>query len=483
MEYDDKKKEIIKICFENNILVNPDFLNQLQQEDLDKVQQIILENKDITVLNKKIFEKQDQETRITASNVKILFNYKEESKKRGVQDFISYFNIRYKSLEKILKNRIELQDTLSISRISAKRDRDDVSLIGIVASKRLTKNENFLFELEDPSGKINIMVTKNRKEVYQQAKNIVEDEVIGIKGVSGDGIVFVESIYWPDVPINKPFKKAKEEGYAIFISDFHIGSKNFLYDKFNQFIKWINGDIGSPEQKELTKKIKYLFIAGDLVDGGGIYPGQEKDMLIKDIYEQHRECAKLLSQIPTNIPIIISPGNHDAMRIAEPQPCLYTDFAKSLYELPNTIMVSNPALVNIDATDDFEGFDVLFYHGYSFPYYADVVESIRNAGGLKRSDLIMKFLLQRRHLAPTHSSNLYIPDSKKDPLIIDTVPDFFVTGHIHTISASNYKNITMINSSCWMTQTKDQIKRGIVPEPARAVLVDLKTRKIKILRF
>jgi len=189
MEYDDKKKEIIKTCFENNILVNPDFLNQLQQQDLNRVQQIILENKNITVLNKKIFEKQEQETKITASRVKILFNYKEESKKRGVQDFISYFNLRYKSLEKILKNRIELQDTLSINRISAKRDRDKVSLIGLVSSKRLTKNENFLFELEDPSGKINIMITKSKKDVYQQAKNIVEDEVIGIKGVSGDGIV------------------------------------------------------------------------------------------------------------------------------------------------------------------------------------------------------------------------------------------------------------------------------------------------------
>ncbi len=48
--------------------------------------------------------------------------------------------------------------------------------------------------------------------------------------------------------------------------------------------------------------------------------------------------------------MIICPGNHDAMRIAEPQPELYRDFAAPLYELPNAIMVSNPSIVNIGSS-------------------------------------------------------------------------------------------------------------------------------------
>ncbi|GAG30723.1 unnamed protein product, partial [marine sediment metagenome] len=76
-----------------------------------------------------------------------------------------------------------------------------------------------------------------------------------------------------------------------------------------------------------------------------------------------------------------------------------------------------------------------------------------------------------------------IPDCKKDHLVIDELPDFFITGHIHRVSCSNYKNISMINCSCWVSQSSDQAKRGIIAEPARVPIVNLKTRKMKIIRF
>ena len=71
--------------------------------------------------------------------------------------------------------------------------------------------------------------------------------------------------------------------------------------------------IGSEQQKDIAKKIKYIFIVGDLVDGCGIYPEQDKELLIKDVYQQYKECAELLKQIPKHIPLIICPGNHDAL--------------------------------------------------------------------------------------------------------------------------------------------------------------------------
>jgi DNA polymerase II large subunit len=95
----------------------------------------------------------------------------------------------------------------------------------------------------------------------------------------------------------------------------------------------------------------------------------------------------------------------------------------------------------------------------------------------------MKFLLQMRHLAPTHTSNLYTPDADIDPLVINKIPDFFITGHIHRVSVSNYKNITLINCSCWTDITEDQEKRGLQPQPARVPLVNLQTREIKVINF
>ena len=114
------------------------------------------------------------------------------------------------------------------------------------------------------------------------------------------------------------------------------------------------------------------------------------------------------------------------MRIAEPQPVLSKEFAEAIWKLPNVVMVSNPSTVRIGKTRDFEGFDFLMYHGYSYDYYADNVESIRllEPSISDRIDLIMKLLLQKRHLAPTHTSTLYLPDTEMDPLVIRKVPDF-----------------------------------------------------------
>ena len=116
-------------------------------------------------------------------------------------------------------------------------------------------------------------------------------------------------------------------------------------------------------------------------------------------------------------------------------------------------------------------------------YYSDAVQSIREAGGQKAVDDIMVYLLKRRHLAPTHGSTMYIPDPYEDALLIDEVPDLFVTGHIHRAQSKNYRNVTCINSSGWTAITEDQEKRGLEPQPARAFTVSLKTREVKSMNF
>jgi len=151
--------------------------------------------------------------------------------------------------------------------------------------------------------------------------------------------------------------------------------------------------------------------------------------------------------------------------------------------LKNVIHVSNPAYINICEGGGFSGFDILMYHGYSFDHYVANVDSIRLSGGYNRADLIMKFMLKRRHLAPTYTSTLFIPDPKNDRLVIDKVPDFFVTGHIHKTAVSSYKSITLICGSCWQSITSFQKKVGHNPEPARVPVVDLKSRKVTVLNF
>lgn len=479
-----------KIKSDNFLFLNKDLNDALKHlshldinwPDLEKSKALLEKGKDNRVYNQFIKFLYTQKTKIKEDKVKIIYSYQEDSKKRDIQDFVQYFNARYKSIEKILRSRPDLQNITTINRILNKKDRESISLIGIVSDKKTTKNKNLILTIEDQTGSINVLVNKNKPEIFNEAESIVLDEVLGVNGVNGKNIVFANKIFWPEVSL-KELKKSPDDSYAIFLSDLHVGSKNFLPEAFDKFLKWINQQVGNEKQKEIASKVQYIFIVGDLVDGCGIYPEQDKELEIKDIYNQYEECARLLSKIPSRIHLIICPGNHDAMRIAEPQPALYKDFAKPIYDLPNITSVSNPSLINIHSSEKFQGFDVLLYHGYSFDYFVANVDSIRNNGGYNRADLIMKFLLKRRHLAPTHTSTLYIPDTTQDPLVISKTPDFFITGHIHKSIAANYKNITLISGSCWQSKTTFQEKVGHNPEPGRVPIVNLKTREIKILKF
>lgn len=424
------------------------------------------------------------------TNVNILSSYDKPPRNFEESDFVRYFNQRYHMLERILRSRPELQGVISISRVLKKTEKEHVSIIGMVIERSETKNGNIMITLEDPTGRINVIVNKTKSELYPAAKDIVPDEVIGVTGVCGTRIIFTNTILWPDVPYDRTLKKAPDDVYAIFLSDIHVGSNNFLMKEFMRFIKWINCKSGTPEQREIASKVRYIFMVGDLVDGIGIYPDQDKELTIKDIYEQYAEFARLTDMIPHYIKVIVCPGNHDALRLSEPQPKLDPDFAKPVYQLPHVVVVSNPSLINIHSRGDFDGINILLYHGYSFDHYVRSVDSIRNADptnrkncGYHRADLIMKFLLKRRHLAPTHESTLHIPDTETDPLVITTLPDIFVTGHIHYALVANYRCITMISGSCWQSCTSFQEKMGHEPEPARVPVINLKTRQARILQF
>lgn len=490
-----KKREIINLFLNKGVLISSELLKEIN--DYEQVSRIFDSLKsrqadDLDVvgldLNKLIDKTKTQNTKIIGeeqqeSKVKIIYSYKEDSKKREPQDFVDYFNNRYKTIEKILKQHQELKNTVSINKIINKKEKENLAIIGIVSEKQTTKNGNLLLLLEDPTGQRRVIVNKNKPKLFNEAKDIVLDEVIGVVGVNTDTIIFANNIVWPDIPTNKELRKSEDESYALFLSDLHVGSSKFLPDDFEKFLKWINGDIGNEQQRYIAKNVEYIFIAGDLVDGCGIYPEQDKELITKDIYQQYKDCAKLLGQIPNHIPLVICPGNHDALRISEPQPPLSKDFAKPMYELNNVAMISNPSMVNINSSGSFVGFDVLMYHGYSFDYFVAEVDSLRNQGGYDRADLIMKFLLKRRHLAPSHLSTLYIPDTKKDPLAIEKVPDFFLSGHIHKTATANYRNTTLICGSCWQSKTIFQERVGHNPEPSRVPIINLQTRDVKILKF
>ncbi|MDI6737465.1 MAG: DNA-directed DNA polymerase II small subunit [Nanoarchaeota archaeon] len=478
--------DIVSAFMQKNVFLNPSALGYLMKSR--KAGEIMQAASSLERKNAPVFLDNTMIDALFVSSgelkpvVSVIKSYNEEPKKREVGHFVSYMRARYDQLRDILMNRMDLQSAISIKRATEKKTMEKTVLVGMVFNKEETKNGNFCLTLEDPSGHMKAIVRKDNKHAFEAANELTMDEVIGVTGRCNGEVFFVNELLLPDIPVAE-FKKGPDDVCAAFISDLHVGSKMFLKDKFLKFVSWINGETGAEEQKKEAKKIKYLFIAGDLVDGIGIYPEQDNELEIKDIVEQYHECAKYLSMIRQDISIIICGGNHDAIRISEPQPVLEKTYAAAIYALPNATLVSNPALINIHAVKGFPGFNVVMYHGYSFDYYISNVESIRHNGGYDRGDLVMKHLLQKRHLCPTHTSSLYIPDEKHDPLVIEKVPDIFITGHIHKTAISAYKSTTLISGSCWQSKTTFQEKVGHNPEPARVPVVNLKTREVKVVKF
>ncbi len=485
---DPAKKEIVEYLMAQGVLVKPDFLKTLEDPQIRASVMGMVQRKvpasAILTTGASPSVAAAAAALPPASPISVLFSYAKETRSWKTEDFTGYFVSRFKTMEKMLQVRQELSNATSISRLQGKHERDQVAIIGMIHDKQLTKNENIMMEVEDRSGRIKVLISKSNS-IYTQAMDLVVDETIGITGQLGKGIIFADNFFIPDIPLGREKKKCAEDVYALVLSDLHVGSALFMEKEFENFLRWINGQSDDPISRDIAKKVKYIFMVGDLVDGVGIYPSQDKELSITDIYGQYESAAKYLARIPSHLPIIMCPGNHDALRLSEPQPVLPQDIAKAVYSLPNIIHISSPGRVLVHKTKDFGGFEFLLYHGYSYDHYGETVESIRNSGRhiSDRVELIMKFLLQRRHLAPSHGSTLYIPDAEHDNLIIESIPDFFLSGHIHRSCVGEYRGVTVLAGSCFQAKTDFQERVGHEPNPGFFPLINLQTRDITMLDF
>ena len=417
------------------------------------VNEAILEASE-TVKDEKIQFKRN----LKKTNVQYDFEIIQDTSKKSytsgeIENLISYFKSRYEKLYNILSKRPDLRNTTKVADIDDSQD--SLSMILMVKEIRSSKNGHKIVEFEDDTGNISVLFSQNNEELFAEAEKLVRDEVVGIiANKSNDNhFAFGQQIINPDV-LQIP---EKEMDFGIvFLSDVHIGSLTFLEDAFTRFIDWINCEYGNEEQRRVAEDVKYLIIGGDIVDGIGVYPNQEKELAIKDITEQYNEAAKFLGNIRSDIKIIIAPGNHDASRVAEPQPAVPEEYAKALYELDNVEFISNPGVVSLD------GIHVLIYHGRSFD---DLVMAVKDFTH-ERNDLLMEELLKKRHLAPIYGERTPLASELEDYLVIDEVPDVFHTGHVHINTYRRFKGIHLINSGTFQTQTEFQKIYNIEPTPA-----------------
>ena len=432
------------------------------KKDSDKPEKYI--NQEIVEASETVKDEKIQFKRnLQKTNVEYDFEIIQDTSKKSytsgeLENLISYFKSRYEKLENILSKRPELRNYTKIADIDDLSD--SLTLILMVREIRSSKNGHKIVEFEDDTGNISILFSQNNEELFAEAEKLVRDEVVGVIANKSDdrGFAFGQQIINPGV-LRVP-KKNMDFG-IVFLSDVHIGSLTFLEDAFSRFIDWINCDYGTEEQRRVAEDVKYLIIGGDIVDGIGVYPNQDQELVIKDITEQYNEAARFLGNIRSDIKIIIAPGNHDASRVAEPQPAVPEEYAKALYELDNVEFISNPGVVSLD------GINVLIYHGRSFD---DLVMAVKDFT-YEKSDYLMEELLKKRHLAPIYGERTPLASELEDYLVIDEVPDIFHTGHIHVNSYRRFNGIHLINSGTFQTQTSFQKIHNIEPTPAEVPVI------------
>ncbi|QQG48319.1 MAG: DNA-directed DNA polymerase II small subunit [archaeon] len=379
----------------------------------------------------------------------------------GYEGFGKLFLDRYERLYSIIKARLDTKGTASVSAAKGLQQGKKAKVAGLLAD-RSSRRGVVELKIDDPTGTLKVVCQDPLAEkaaLEAPLDSMVVVEVTRAKS----GQLLAGSLVLPDIASRRPVSSS-HRAYAVLLSDLHIGSRKFLADDFNRFILWLKGGLGDAD---LVNRIKYLVIAGDLVDGVGVYPGQEFQLAEKDPKNQYEMAAELLKQVPPHIQIILSPGNHDAVRQALPQPAVSVDLAESLYAMDNVRWVGDPSYVKLN------GVMFLVYHGKSLD---DVIATTPDLTYDKPTEA-MKLLLRSRHLSPTYGKRTALSPESRDFMVVDPVPDVLHVGHVHTYGELNYRGTLLVNSGTWQAQTSFQSNMGLEPTPSIVPILDLSTMK------
>jgi DNA polymerase II small subunit len=299
---------------------------------------------------------------------------------------------------------------------------------------------------------------------------ILRDTIIGIAGdlpkKYEEGAI---SAFWgKDVilPSFAPiqFRPNPHSGKILFLADIHFGAKSFATRAFSNLLKLIQLEDVSPELVSLAQDISVIIVAGDLCDGIGQFPDHQAHLSISSLQAQYDGLSSLFSKIPSNIQIIVIPGEHDATQTALPQPAIDRDLGNALLALPNVLNHGNPLRVTID------GLNLLVYHGQGIEQLDPVnpVTSIQQ-------------LLEYRHLAPEYGVTIPLVPAKRDYLVIDRIPEVIVIGHSHQASLTEYKGVKIISCGTFQGEGPDHLKTRQKTSVGVVHVLDTRTGEVTML--
>ena len=411
------------------------------------------------------------------SDIEIHFDITGSSSTEGrIVDMQSCFKSRLNQIREIMLNHRSLPRR-PITNSEAWRNRGrynskdlEITIVGLAGDVRWTRTGSMRFVVEDEFSQIPCILKppSDATPLHPSLDGLMNDEIVGVSGwfLSGEGepIFFVRDIHKPPLGNHSKAQSGQDSAVsAAFLSDVHFGSKTFLHPQWEKMIHWFKND-------PLARTVKYFVLSGDGVDGVGIYPGQERHLTITDLFNQYGELARMLEEVPDWVDVVMLPGNHDAVRPAEPQPALDPEVQQ---DYSNTTFVGNPCDFSL------HGVRVLSYHGKSIDDFVATLRSVTYS----KPEMAMRGMLERRHLAPSWGGKTPLSPEPEDRLVIPVVPDIFVTGHVHGHFVGDHKGTLMVHSSTWQDQTDFQRMLGFQPKPCILTVVNLHTFATESINF
>ena len=449
--------------------IHPDALEILHKINVSELSQII---KDVVkektkqkkfLINEEDFEiylgiKDDEEHQV---EFEILSDPTEKiTSAEGVEGYGALFTSRFAKLKQIMSERPESKKVREIVSVKSITKTDDELFVwGLISDRKSNRNITKI-TLEDPTGSMEVVVFEG--DLKDTADTLLMDQFVMLRIIPAkNGGFFAKEILLPDIPEHTT-NRSKTETYAVFLSDLHVGSKYFMEQELEDFINWVSS------ADPIARKIRFIIIGGDLIEGVGVFPNQDKTLNQFTTESQLQKSFEVLDKIPKHIKVFLISGNHDAGRKALPQPAIPKMYNSELWDRENFFMLGNPSMVSLN------GVKVLMYHGQSID---DVVRTTPGVSYDKPA-AVMRHFLKARHLSPIYGSRTPIAPETEDMMVIDDVPDIFHSGHVHFVGLDMYKGVLIINSGAWQRQTDFQESVGITPTPGMAIIVNLQTMKV-----
>ncbi|PIK51870.1 putative DNA polymerase delta subunit 2 [Apostichopus japonicus] len=276
-----------------------------------------------------------------------------------------------------------------------------------------------------------------------------------------NGKFHVEDTCFMNLQQPSPLPALEEDRYIFFVSGLGLGQQGKNLMGLQLLVDLITGQLGSEEEQKKFSKVIRIILAGD----GLSRDTQDTSVLHTAKYlswkvqattvEGVKELDDILTQLVSNVPVDIMPGEFDPTNGILPQQPLHKCMFPKANAYPTLNCVTNPYEADI------AGCRVI---GTSGQPVTDIYQFTTNEDRLE----ILEETLKTGHIAPTAPDTLpCYPFLKEDPFILSEMPHIYFAG-----------NQTKFQSKLWEDESGQKCLLLTIPrfsQTQAGVLLNLRT--------